>query len=161
MHTVDLRAEFEAVAQQRYRFTTDRFAKNEQGAYKDKKVMCLWNGFRLYHERLDPGYTSKEARGNGVGLYIIGRAHEGGSFTFSKVPYRHKTRQLATEEMDRLVKDNNAAFAVLRVVEIRGPRKMNTCKYCGHQWEHPIGGFCPKCNRFQVQVTETITASEE
>ena len=26
---------------------------------------------------------------------------------------------------------------------------INTCRWCGHQWRHLMGKFCPSCHRFQ------------
>jgi hypothetical protein len=32
--------------------------------------------------------------------------------------------------------------------------KSKKCRFCAHEWEHAIGGFCPKCHRFQVPSRE-------
>ena len=92
--------------------------EGNKGRYKDNKVDSMWKGYQLF-ARTSMRIISKKETDFPLGRYVIGKViDDGKKVQFARIPFRHQTRKLATEEMNRLVEIYNEPFALFRCVEI-------------------------------------------
>lgn len=115
--------EFETLIRKKYPGLDDFvFVRNQLGIYLDPKIKDLWDGFWLYHESQTTvsDTVNKKMYEKSLGRFILGKIVASGSVMFPTAPYRHATRQGATEEALRLSGTYGCSFAIYRAVDVVG-----------------------------------------
>lgn len=104
---VSLHVEFERLVPEAVRGTN---------RYTNPIIEAQWQGFKLYHERLNS--TLRKHQGRLLGRYVVARVTEQGVALFNETPFRHGSHALAVAEATRLATILDQGFGVFRCDQI-------------------------------------------
>lgn len=94
------------------------FSKNERGMYKNATTRQMWEGYKLYHEKLRQRARIPEDSNFFGAPYILACLDEAGYPVTSRRPVRHKTLKRAEEEATRLTKVTGQSVSIWRLCSV-------------------------------------------
>lgn len=116
----NIRLDFENLIRTEYPELANKLEADAKGAYLDPKVNGLWDGFRLYHNKLtvESHPVFRQSYHKALGRYVLAKVGNNGIPVFTKTPFRHASKVVAIEEATRLAKEHSEGFGVFRCIDI-------------------------------------------